>query len=1180
MNTKRRSNRFSVAVRAVALLSVCSVLLVGKCALSQTAGTGAVAGTVLDSSGGLVAGAKVTVTSQATGESRTVVSSSRGDYLVPALLPGLYTVAVSKDGFKKLDIRDVKVTVTETTPVDLRLEVGQVSELVTVQGYAQLLQTESSTLGQVTSGEQVSELPLVTRNYTQIAALNPGVAADVNDAGAIGRGNLGTGGVPIVSNGDTQSDNNVQMNGVGINDLQSSGYFSGGVAIPNPDTISEFKVQTSQYDASYGRNAGANLDVITKGGSNDFHGALWEFFRNDDLNANTYFRNSTDQPRPVLKQNQFGFDLGGPIKHDKLFFFTSYQGTRQRNGLDPNCSSSVTSPPITNDRSAAALGALFAGQRGAIQDLLGGVGPAIASDGSNINPVALALLQLKLPNGQMAIPTPQTVDTSKPFEAQGFSAFSVPCPYTEDQFMTNADWQISANSKLEGRFFFSNTTTAFTLPQANLGGGTAPGYPVDLTNNFRNFSLTHTYIFSPSVVNRAEIAFHRTFGLYDQNRGFSYSQIGATVPAFDNEIPAIALDFGSTTGMSLGGNGQTVRLGQNTYSFQDAVTWVHGQHALRFGAGVSREQLNEIGFQYLAGELFLSWPDFLLGLDANDNGTAPFAALGVAASNIIASLDIPALFDRAWRVWEPNAYFQDDFKVTKRLTVNLGLRYDRLGDLADTLGRNSSFDVNLADRNPSAAGSYDGYLVSSNYPGGALPPGVKKVDNEFGGYGDHQNTWNPRAGFAWQLPKLDGFVLRGGYGIYHSRYTGQPFLQLLVGAPFGQIRQLQLGQNAAASEQVPFPLNVPALPSFPAYGGANPVLQTTIFDPRFQPPMIQQYSLGLQTKLPGGFILETGYSGARGEHLIRERSVNQAELASPADPINGVTTNTLANVANRVPFQGWDPSLMLQIESSGASWYNAFLVSLNKNFSHGLQFQLSYTLTKDLATDGSTTTGPNGGTSIGDQNDPAQRYGPDDFIRPQRFITNFSYQLPGPKDKHSLKGQTLGGWMLAGVLTIQSGHMLTPTYNHLAGSPSIFGSSVNDRPSVAGTCSGAPGSYVNSGSIESNIGGANTYIKTSCFMTPAVFSADDPIGTGFGNAGVGILAGPGQQNWDLSLIKRFAVPKLGEGSNLEFRSEFFNAFNHPQFGDPDLEFTSATFGQITTTVVNPRVVQFALKLSF
>src|SRR6201987_4768511 len=371
MNAERFANLLPTFSRTAAFLGLLVPLLLAPGAPAQTAGTGAISGIVSDATGGSVADAKVLVTSQATGEARTVASNSRGAYVVPALLPGLYQVQATRDGFKTLSVHNIKVTVTETTALDLHLEVGQVSERIMVEGSAEQLQTQSSSLGHVTTGEQVQDLPLVTRNYTQIVSLNPGVAADVNDAGAIGRGNLGMGGVPISSNGGTQADNNVQMNGVGINDLQSSGFFSGGVAIPNPDTIAEFKVQTGQYDAAYGRNAGANVDVVTKGGSNEFHGALWEFFRNDDLNANTFFRNAASQPRPVLKQNQFGFDLGGPIRREKLFFFTSYQGTRQRNGLDSSCSSSVTSPPITNDRSAAALGQLFAGQRGVIQTQLG-----------------------------------------------------------------------------------------------------------------------------------------------------------------------------------------------------------------------------------------------------------------------------------------------------------------------------------------------------------------------------------------------------------------------------------------------------------------------------------------------------------------------------------------------------------------------------------------------------------------------------------------------------------------------------------------------------------------------------------------------------------------------------------------------------------------------------------------
>lgn len=1162
MSNETRGGIFAGGRRIAVAVGLVAWLLSAAFSGAQTAGTGALSGSVVDPGGGSVAGAKIVVTSQATGEQRAVVSDDRGGFLVSTLLPQLYSLEVSKDGFKTLSIRDVRVTVAETTALNLRLEIGQISERVVVEGYAEQLQTESSTLGRVTTGEQVRTLPLVTRNYTQIISLNPGVAADVTDAGALGRGDVGNGGAPIVANGGSLNDNNVQMNGAAINDLQSSGTFSGGVAIPNPDTIQEFKVQTGQYDASYGRNAGANVELVTKGGGNAFHGALWEFFRNDALNANTFFRNKAGQPRPVLKQNQFGFDFGGPIRKEKLFFFTSYQGTRQRNGIDVNCSSSINTPAFTDDRSAAALGALFAGQRGVFQDVFGGVGPAIAADGSNISPVALALLQLKA-NGQYVVPTPQSVDASLPFDSQGFSAFSTPCPYTEDQFMTNGDWQINEKSKLAARFFFANSDTVYSLPQANFGGGTAPNFPVGVTNNFRNFTLTHSYVFGPGLVNQATLGFHRTFAIFDQSKVFSYSGIGATVPEFDDTIPEIAIDFPAATGLTLGGNGQTIQIAQNNYNLQDSLSWTHGRHSFRFGGGIAREQLNNVGFHYVGGEIYLSWADFLLGLSGPDNGTG-------VISNVFGSIDLPGVFDRAYRVWEGNLYAQDDIKVTSRLTVNLGLRYDRLGDLADSKGRNSSFDASLAEKDPPIGGTLAGTTVPSNYSGGTIPAGVTKLGSNFGMNGDGQDTWNPRAGFAWRIPHSNRFVFRGGYGVYHSRYTGQPFIQLLTAPPFAQIRQLVGPSNASASNQVPFDLNVPVFPAFIPYSPSTSNT-ITVFDPHFRPPVTQQYSLGLQSELARGLVLEVGYSGARGQHLIRQRSINQADLASASDPIRGETANTVTNIPLRVPFQGWDSANMQQIESAGASWYNALLVSLSKQFGRGLQFQASYTFAKDLATDATTSTGPNGGVAIGDQNDPSQRYGPDEFIREHRFIVNFTYDFPAPFKSNSLARQALGGWSIAGVTTVQSGRHLSVAFTN---GTNVFGIN-NDRASVSGTCQ--PGHYVASGGVSSHI---SDYIDASCFTTPAVFSADDPTALGFGNAGVGIITGPGQNNWDLALLKKFRFSSSREGFGLEFRTEFFNAFNHPQFDDPDTAFGGPTFGQITKTLVNPRVMQFALKLSF
>src|SRR5215510_9061890 len=461
--------RISLTV-CVCLAGALACLSLSFPALAQTAGTGALTGVVTDNNGAVVPEAKVTVTNESTGEARAVMSQSNGSYVVPLLLPGAYRVEFSKTGFKQAVKPGLVINVTETSRLDVQLEAGGVQEQVTISSEAALLQTESSALGRLTDQTLVSSLPLVTRNYTQIVTLSAGVAANVTNASELGRGNGGLSQGNFRAHGASGADNNFQMNGVQVNDLQASGGFSGGVAIPNPDAIQEFKVQTGLYDASFGRNAGANVNVVTRSGANVFHGTLFEFFRNDALNANTWERNRLHQPRGALRQNQFGFTLGGPVKKDQLLFFTSYQGTRQLNGIGSGGTSNFSSPPFTDDRSRAALGRLFGGQAGAF----GGV--AVAADGSNISPQALALLNLKLPNGQFAIPTPQTINPAQPFPLQGFSSFSVPATFDEDQFLVNLDYLHTDKSKFAGRFFLANSNQNLSFPPSQLATS-APGFP-------------------------------------------------------------------------------------------------------------------------------------------------------------------------------------------------------------------------------------------------------------------------------------------------------------------------------------------------------------------------------------------------------------------------------------------------------------------------------------------------------------------------------------------------------------------------------------------------------------------------------------------------------------------------------------------------------------------------------
>ncbi len=1110
--------------------------------LAQTGGTGAITGVITDPAGSVIPQADVKVTNVDNGEVRTTVSNSTGSYLVSLLPPGAYRVEFSKSGFKLLSFPSIRVNVADTATLNAKLEVGAVSDQITVTGDAEQLQTASSALGRVTGERMVVELPLAARNFTQIIGLNPGVASEVNNATDLGRGN---GGMSNFSTGGASiKDNNYQMDGVGTNDIQNSGSFSGGVAIPNPDTIQEFRVQTQQYDASYGRNGGANINVITKGGSNSFHGSLWEFFRNEKLNANDFMFNRGGQKRPLLRQNQYGGTIGGPVIKDKLFFFGSFQGTRQLNGVSSQCSVSFVEPALTDDRSRAALGRLFGGQKGSN-------GVAIAPDGSNISSQALALLNLKLPSGQYAVPTPQRIDPSQPFGSQGSSVYSNACSFNENQYMANADYLPNQNSRLAYRLFLANSDQTTTFPSANLGGPTAPGWPVLNPNRFVNTTLTYTNTFSPVLVNEIEAGYHRQWAFTEQSEPIKYSDFGVNAPSYDDGIPEILIN-GAVT---LGGNGQTLKNIQNHYILQDTLSYTWGKHVFRFGANIERTQDNQQQFHYIAGLVFLGFPDLLLG----------------GAGNVLQSVDLPGQFDRAFRVWDSAVFAQDDLKVSRRLTLNIGLRFERLGNISDDLGRNGNFDYTLANKNPPAAGTIEGYTLPSNYKG-TVPAGVTKLDNESGTRIAGQNTWDPRFGFAWQLPHTDRVVVRGGYGMYHQRTTGQPFIQLLTAPPFALLNNL----NGAAAQNLTFANPFPPATTLPVFAPYSPATQraVTILDMHLRPPTLQRYSLGIQTQLMRDLVLDVSYTGARDTHLLRVRSINQAELASPSNPIRGITTNTVANIAQRVPFLGFTSNTMQDIEPSGAAWYNALNVSLEKRFSHGLQFLASYTWSKQMSTDLNSAAGANGGTVTGNQNDPRQRYGPDSFIRPQRFVLSAVYALPGPKDLHSLRGEVLGGWQLGTVATIQTGQLLTITETN---TNNVFGIS-SDRAQIAPGCTYSQ--LVTPGSAKQNL---NNYFNKSCFPNAFPIIGDpEPTGqakaTAFENSGVGIVSGPGQANVDFSVIKKFAL--FSERTRLDFRAEAFNFFNHANFSNPTLSENSASFGRILTTAVNPRVVQLALKLSF
>jgi hypothetical protein len=813
-------------------------------------------------------------------------------------------------------------------------------------------------------------------------------------------------------------------------------------------------------------------------------------------------------------------------------------------------------PPITNDRSAQALGALFAGNSGAF----GGV--TVKADGSNINPVALKILNFKLPNGSYLIPSPQVVNTSLPLASEGRSTISTPCHFDENQVLANLDANLPQDSSLAIRFMWSNGGMNVTFPGNGLNGtGNISGFPSNIDNHFRVFSSSWLRPMGPGSLNELRFGYTNTLGSSTAQAPFAWSDLGVAAGTMNNEngLPSLAV-VGSINLASA----YPRTFDQKRFYVSDVLTYSRSRHLLEMGGSLSRilDDVNIIGVGSLVE--FLTWPDFLLGLNAEQNGTNLF-------SNVYGSIDDYGLLDREYRSWNGSLFVGDHFRATSTVVLDFGLRYERIGAYGDNLGRNSSFDISRADPNPPSAGSVSGYLVAANYRG-AVPAGVIRARNDAATFGNGQNGLAPRIGFAWQPSGWTSrLTVRGGYGIYFSQPTGQAFFQSVLGAPFSLAR-LNFGRaNAAATLSDPFPQPFPTpgfFPYFPPYSPTSNVSMDAA-SPDFRPAMVQQYGLNFQVALAKDWMLETGYVGTQGKHLLRTRSLNQALSASPVNPIRGTVSNTVANIGQRVPVQGVSPNSLSLVESAGSSSSNGLEVSLRKRFSKGLQLLASYTFSKTLDTDGSSINGTSAGntTTKGDQNSAEQRWGRASFNRTHRFVLSGVYAFRSPSEP--LSKALFGGWSTSGVLTLQSGTALTIAYSNAT---NVFGTT-DDRAQLAPGCNKS--NLINHGSIESKL---TQYFKASCFTTPAIIGSDG-IGTGFGDSRTGIVDGPGQFNLDIGVVRSVAVPWPKEGS-IQFRGEFFNALNRPQFSNPNTTYGSSSFGVITSTSVNPRVGQLAVKLVF
>jgi len=1112
------------------------LLLVGSAIGSpppQTASTGQIVGVVRDPRGAALPEVTVWATEVATGLRRETSTDEAGKYTFPLLPPGTYKLEFRRIGFKTLVRENISVRLTLTTTVDVTLDIAPLQpETITVMEEAPLLQTDRPTTGRVIEERAIRQLPLATRNFQQLLALSPGTLASVVRNTDVGRGDA-----IIQVNGQRQTQNNLQINGVDANSIALHSTFN--LPVPATEAIQEFIVQTSLYDASQGRNSGGVIAAVTKSGTNEFHGNVYEFLRNRVLNANDFFLNASGQKRPILTRNQFGFTLGGPVVRDKTFFFVSYQGTRERNGasLINSVTSLILPSALTDNRSAEALAAVG-------NTLLpAGATPLRPSD---IHPVALALLNARFPDGRLVIPSPPPGSIG-PFTTLTQSGIS---RFREDQFNLNLDHRFTPNHTLSGKFFFNNDTTdaaitSFVIRPANA----ALGWGGPLQRNNRVFSLRDTLVLTPTLLNEARFGYARIFLEAVPREPFTAAQFGIESPlrTLFPGLPQINV-FGLFT---LGPEGLfDAEVVQEHFTYGNTLTWTRGRHTLRAGFEgrhypfLLRFRLWNRGFIQ-----FLSFTDFLQG---------------DMFISFIGSGDP----EREPRIRDLAAFVQEDFKVTDRLTLNLGLRYELLGYMSEVRGRLVGFFPDQYRSGPPP----NGFVLAGN--AAVSLPNVPLVEKTL--IPQDENNWAPRFGMAWRLH--DRLVLRGGYGIYFIRTSGQigggiqlfnyPFFVLPVGAgsrllqslgfPLPVARTLGLPFNRPFI-QVPPPSAFPVVPMIPSplrdqFGNPIPI-SGVYLDRGFRTPYTHQFGLNLQWEMARSLLLEIGYTGTRGIKLTQLFNLNQPVF----DRATGRFITPLPAFSNN----GNIAAGLHLIQTTGQSYYHSLQLSATKRLSRGLSFLASYTLSKSI----DTNSGPLAGdlaANPGDQQNHRLNRGLSDWDRTHRFVYSFVYDLPKFYDGDSGVGRRLlNDWQIAGVVVFQSGTPFTVFATGGGGGMNL---------TRANFASGFRGSAELSGSVTARL---TRFFNTAAFVPPlgATFDPNAP----FGNTGRNILRGPDQRNADFSIIKFIPIT---ERTRMEFRAEFFNLTNTPSFANPDSNVLSSAFGRISSTSTGPRVIQFALKLNW
>jgi len=1129
----------------VLLAAVTLLLGLRSVALSQEA-TGRIEGTVADQRGAVIVGAKITVTNIATQVSREAVTDKDGNYQVLALPLGVYRITAEREGFKKVVSDDKTLQINQVLRVDPVLEVGASSESVVISVQSSTVETVNPTLGQSVTSRPIVNLPLNGRNVLSLAMLQAGVTETTGPSSG-GFSVAGGRGDSITYLLDGGNNNNLLSNLAVFN--------------PNPELVAEFRILTSNYTAEYGRNGGGVVSVVTKSGTNQFHGSAYDFLRNDALNANTFFNNRDGLPREILKRNQFGFTAGGPLYipklingKDRMFIFGGYQGQRlvaktttspitvftpaelkgdfslsnaTRTGPDPNVVAFLQQSPFFQPNAALAAKGII--------------------DPSRINSVAQKYISNNL------IPTASTGR----LRSQG--------SLTNDSDDLLIGFDANATEKDQIAVTLGSGRNPAITPFS--GGANVPGYPIIGDNRRYYANISHTHTFSPRLLNVFRFNTQRinTQQAIPGQKLPTPAELGIGVTP-DNPSGPTRISFAGGLTVGFSPQGPTTLI-NNTFSYSDTLSWNVGNHGLKFGITFSPYQNNTVYDFYVNGNFFFSGDpsaggigsgndlaDFLFGLPDE------YLQFGEAPSDIRSK----------------STYFfaQDEWKLRRNLTLTLGLRYEYSQPKIDTRGR--SFSLKLGQKSTVFPNAPIGLL----FPGDVAPKGANFPD---------KNDWSPRVGFAWDPFSNGKMSVRGGFGIFYDILKGEDNLQFNGQAPFFGFSDLFFDPlSANPTKEVNYltqpyvatgiPNSFPSRPpaknldfgaaGFLPFGGGG----VYFVDPHLRTPYIYQYNLSIQRELLKSLTVEASYVGNSSHKLTSLVDANPFILGTTKRLYNATTGNTNGSF-----------SYLDEFRNVANGNYNSLELSLNKRVSETrflgtTYFTLAYTY----------------GHGIDFASGFRQRNSRVPYYNAKQFLANSDFDI-----RHRVSFS--GGWDLpfdrawsSGPHALLKGWSLYPIVTYRTGFPLDIFAGLSRSGSRPGPSAAGDGNLVRANLVGSSVGildpmqsqklnnqTGNFWFNPSNFSRAGLSATStapvtDPSLRTYGTLPRNFFFGPGRTNFDLAIAK---MTYLREQMGLEFRAEFFNIFNTAQFSNPDTSITSRTFGQITTTA-DPRIIQFALKYVF